>query len=481
MRAKAIIKYIGYILLFNAVFLFISSGISFFNDETSLIPLFYTAIVCTIIGLFPQIFIEKILEINFQEGIAISIFGWIITCFFGSIPYFMWGGEFSFANAIFETVSGYTTTGASILQDVEGLTKGLLFWRASTHFIGGIGVVLFVLLILPDSKGVQTSIYKSEVSDLSLLSFRMRSKRIIQAIAVVYVGLNAVLTILLWIQGMTFFDAICHSFATIATGGFSTKNTSIAYFDNVGIEVTLTIFMFLSSLHFGLLFLTITGNKMINIFKSKVVRMFAIVILVAIVLVTINLVVECDYSFGEALRHASFQVVTLASTTGSATIDTDVWPLFSKLILLYLMVQCAMVGSTAGGIKFDRIYLYFVSLNIRLKTIRHPKAIYQAKMDGNIITKDMEQQTMTYIIVYLMIVFIVTLLLTLMNIDGMTALSASISTIANAGPGFGGVSSLGNYSQLPVMAKHLLSANMLFGRLEILNIFTLFALLLRKD
>ena len=204
MRTKAIAKYLGFVLLFNALFLYISAAISFFLRENSLTPLFYSAVVCTILGLFPQIFVEKIDEINFREGMAISVFGWILTCFAGAVPYFMWGGEFTFANALFESVSGYTTTGSTILQDVEALTKGMLFWRSSTHFIGGVGIILFVLLILPDSKGIRTSIYRSEVSGLSLMNFRMRAKRIVHIISIVYISFTVTLILLLWILGMTF-------------------------------------------------------------------------------------------------------------------------------------------------------------------------------------------------------------------------------------------------------------------------------------
>ncbi len=480
MRATAIVKFLGYALLFNALFLYIAAAISLFLRENSFVPLFYSAIVCTILGFFPQIFVGKIDEISFHEGMAISVFGWITTCFVGAIPYFMWGGEFNFANALFESVSGYTTTGASILQNVEALTKGMLFWRASTHFIGGIGIILFVLLILPDSRGARSSIYRNEVSGLSLMNFNMRAKRIIYIISIVYVSLTVVLILLLWILGMSFFDAVCHSFATIATGGFSTKNLSIAYYNNIGIEVTLTLFMYLSSLHFGFLFLTITGNKK-NIFTSKVVQAYTAVIIAGILLITCNLTISEGYTFGNALRHASFQVVSVTSTTGSATLDTNSWPIFSKLIIIYFTIQCAMVGSTGGGIKFDRIYLFFVSLKRRINLIRHPQGIYVTKMNDNVITEELEMQTMAFIILYIFIFFWVTVALSAMNIDETTAFTASITTIGNVGPGFGQISSLSNFSGIPDAGKYLLSVNMLLGRLEILNVITLVAILVKKN
>jgi trk system potassium uptake protein TrkH len=248
----------------------------------------------------------------------------------------------------------------------------------------------------------------------------------------------------------------------------------------VWIEVTLTVFMYLSSLHFGLLFLTFTGSKN-NIFTSKVIRSYTFIILIGIILVAVNLIMSSGYTWGEAFRHASFQVVSLTSTTGSATIDTDVWPLFSKIVLIYFTIQCAMVGSTGGGIKFDRIYLFFVSLKRRIKLIQHPQGIYVTKMNNNIVTEELELQTMAFIILYVLIFFVVTLILAAMNIDGMTAFTASITSIGNVGPGFGKISSLANFSALPDAAKYLLSLNMLLGRLEILNVITLFVILIKKN
>lgn len=479
MRPYAILKYLGFALLLNALFLFISASISWYFNENSFIPLFYTALMCVLLGAFPVLFVEPIEEINFKEGTAISVLGWLTTCFFGAVPYFMWGGEFTFAHAVFESVSGYTTTGSTVLQNIEMLTKGLLFWRSSTHFIGGVGIILFVLIILPDSKGVQSSIYRTEVSGISRMTFKTRSKHAIGIILIVYLTLVVVLTLLLWLQQMSFFDAICHSFSTIATGGFSTKNNSIAYFNSLGIEITLTIFMFLSSLHFGLLFMTIKREKK-NIFNSPIVKAFALTLLAGIVLVALNLWRTGHYTLSESFRVSSFQIVSLASTTGSVTVDTDSWPQFSKLILYYFMIQCAMVGSTGGGIKFDRIYLFFVSLKRQIRLIIHPQAIYVSRINGNIVSESFELQTVSFIVIYLIILFIVSLLLSAMGIDMETAVSASVTTIGNVGPGFSKISSMGNFAQLPDAAKYLLSLNMLIGRLEIWSVFTLFIILSSK-
>ena len=473
MRKEAVIKYIAYVILFNAVFLYASALISFFMSESSFVPLFYSALICTILGLFPLIFTEKIEEIRFSEGLAISVFGWFITCIVGMLPYVMWGGEFTFVNAFFESVSGYTTTGSTILNEIESLPKGILFWRSSTHWIGGVGVILFVLLILPQARGMRSSLYKTEVSNLSRMNFKTKARQIARIIGIVYISLTLLETIILWVLGMTFFDAICHSMSTIATGGFSTKNTSMAFYNNFWMELTIVVFMVLSSLHFGMLYVTIIGKKP-NLFHSKSVRSYILVTIIGILAIAYKLYDENLYSLVDSLRHSLFQVTALVSTTGFATVDTSVWPVFTVMVLIYFTVQGSMVGSTAGGFKFDRIYLFFQILKKQLRLIKHPQGIFASKIDDEIVDKGIELQTLNFLVLYIFTFFIVTVILTFMDVDGLTAFSASIASIANVGPGFGDVGSLGNYSTLPTAAKYVLSVEMLLGRLEIMNILALF-------
>lgn len=473
MRKEAIIKYIAYVLLFNAVFLFVSALISYFLSETSFIPLFYSGLVCTILGLFPLIFTEKIDEIRFSEGLAISVIGWFITCVVGMLPYVMWGGEFTFVNAFFESVSGYTTTGATILNEIETLPKGILFWRSSTHWIGGMGVILFVLLILPQARGLRSSLYKTEVSNLSRMNFKTKARQIARIIGIVYISLTLLETIILWWLGMTFFDAICHSMSTIATGGFSTKNTSMAFYNNFWMELTIVVFMILSSLHFGMLYVTIVGKKP-NLIHSKSVRTYFLLIIVGILAVAYKLYDENVYNLVDSLRHSLFQVTSLVSTTGFATVDTSAWPVFTVIILIYFTVQGSMVGSTAGGFKFDRIYLFFQILKKQLRLIKHPQGVFASKIDDEVVDKGIELQTLNFLVLYIFTFFIATVILTFMDIDGLTAFSASIASIANVGPGFGEVGSLDNFSALPAAAKYVLSFEMLLGRLEIMNILALF-------
>jgi len=473
MRKDIIIRQIGLLLLFNSIFLFISAMISFFLKESSLIPLIFSTFICWLFGFTTILFVPRNDDLTYGEGITVVVFGWFITCFAGMLPYIMWGGEFTIINAWFESVSGFTTTGSSILNDIEALPKGLLFWRSSTHWLGGVGIIFFVLLILPQTRTSRLKLFKTEMSDLSKITFRLKTNKVLQMLMTVYVVLTVAEIILLKLAGMTLFDAVNHSFATIATGGFSTKNLGIAYFNSVTIEIILMVFMVLSGIHFGLLYSTVL-SKNASIWHSSVTRNYLLILLIGILLVTIKLFFSGIFDWWQSLRYASFQVISLASTTGFANTDTGFWPSFTQVILIYFIIQGAMIGSTSGAIKFDRIFIFFKSIKKHIKQTLHPRAVFSLKVDGNNITEQMERQTVLFIAVYILIFFVSTLLLTMMDIDNMTAFSASITTLGGVGPGFGQVSSLANFHNLPDMAKFILTIDMLLGRLEIFNILVLF-------
>ena len=475
MRLYIIIRYIGSILLFNAIFLFIALLISLYHHENSSVPLLYSMFICILFGIFPLIFVPPVSDINSREGLTIVVFGWTITCMIGALPYIMWGGEFSLINAWFESVSGYTTTGSSILTNVEALPMGLLFWRSSTHFIGGIGIILFSLLILPESVNTRLVLFNTEVSELAKNNFKYRANQTIQILAVVYIGLTVLETILLTVAGMSFFDAVNHTFATIATGGFSTHNASVAYFNNVWIEIIIIIFMVISGIHFGLLFDTLAFKKY-NIFKSSIVRFYILFMVLGTLFVTMKLYAGGYGSFPWALRYASFQVASVGTTTGFATIDTGNWPYFAHMILIYFTIQCACVGSTSGGLKFDRVFVFFKMIGKQVKNILHPRAIFLTKIDNRVLSEQVENHTTIFIILYLLIIFISTMLVSLMNVDLETAFSGAIATIGNVGPGLGRVSSLSNFSSIPDMGKLVYSLDMLLGRLEIFSILTIFVI-----
>ncbi len=473
MRKEVIIKFTGYVLLFNAFFLLSAFAISAVKSETSTVPLLFSALICIIFGLFPFIFVESHDDISFSEGLAIVASGWIVTCLVGMLPYIMWGGEFSLINSWFESVSGFTTTGASILNNVEALPMGLLFWRSATHWIGGVGIIMFVLLILPHSTSSRITLLNAEMSELSKLNFRYKARKIVHILVIVYVGLTLIETVLLTLAGMSFFDALNHSFATIATGGFSTKNLSVGHYNSPIIDYIIIFFMVVSGLHFGLLFSTVSGRSE-NVFTTQTVRAFIGILAIGVTIVTLKLFFSGYYNFWDSLRYGAFQVVSLGSTTGFANADSNLWPPLVQIILIYFTIQCAMVGSTSGGLKFDRVFLFFKSLGKQLKLIQHPRAVFMVRMNGRVVSEQLERLTLTFLVLYVFTFFLTTLILTALDVDLYTAFSASIATIGNVGPGFGDVSSLSNYSSLPSLGKFVLSINMLLGRLEIFNIVALF-------
>ena len=431
MRIPIVIRQIGLVLVINALFLFISFLISWINNESSTVALLYATFITLLFGLFPLVFVPGSSYLSTLEGISIVVFGWIATCLTGTLPYVIWGGEFTFVNAWFESVSGFTTTGSSILADVEYLTSGLLFWRSSTHWIGGVGVIVFALLILPPSATSHLVLLNAEISGLAKQNFRSRSKQIVRILALVYIGLTLSETLLLWIFGMSFFDAINHAFATIATGGFSTKNLSIAAYQSVAIEVIIMLFMLFSGIHFGLIYATFTGSKD-NIFRSPIVKYYLLVMVAGIFLVTLKLYYSDFGSLAHSLRYAAFQVISVGTTTGFATIDTAMWPFFTILVLIYFTIQCACVGSTSGGLKFDRVFIFFRSIGRQIKLIQHPRGVFQTRVGKKIVTEEIENQTHMFILLYLFIVFIVTLALTAYNIDLLTSFSDRKSTRLNS-------------------------------------------------
>ncbi len=468
MRLNVVIRYIGVVLLWNALFMLISAAIGFADGiDTGFYPLLLSFILTVSLATFPMIFVEGEGNINTKEGYLIVVGAWVLSCVCGMLPYLLWGGEFTLANAWFESVSGFTTTGSTVLFDIEALPKSLLFWRSSTHWLGGIGVVMFVLIILPSLGRAKMTLSNMQLSSLAKDNFRYKTQRIIQILLLVYIGLTAIQTVLLWLAGMEWFDAVNHAFSTVATGGFSTKNLSIAYFDNSWIETIVTLFMVIAGLHFGIIYATLIGRRN-NVFRSEVSRFYLLSILVAGLAISVNLWWGDIYpTFASAVRYGFFQLVSIITTTGFATANTNVWPAFAIVILIFFSFTCACAGSTSGGIKIDRLLISYKSILAKIKQLRHPNAIIRVKMDN--IAQD--EQTLSlvnlFIVLYLLFVVAGTLVCALFGIDLMTSFSVAFASMSNLGPGFGDVSSIGNYSQLPGFIKILSTLLMLVGRLEI--------------
>ncbi|HBY00999.1 MAG TPA: cation transporter [Rikenellaceae bacterium] len=481
MNLKLISRNIGVALLLNAIFMFISAGVSvLYGVDSSFSPLLLSGIITAIVASFPMIFVKGSSNITDKEGLIIGVLSWVLSCFFGMLPYILYGGEFSIINAWYESVSGYTTTGSTILTDVESLPKGLIFWRSSTHFLGGVGVVLFMLLILPSMSTFKMRLSKVEISSLSKDNFKFRARQTIRVITTVYLGLTISEIILLMFAGMDLFDAVNHSFATVATGGFSTRNLSIAYYDSPWIEGIIMVFMLLSGMHFGLLYSAAIGRPL-NLFKSSIIRYYLGAILIGGLIVTLNIKFsDIVPDWGRAFRDGYFQVISVGTTTGLASCDSSVWPGFSILIMVFFTIQCACSGSTSGGLKADRIWIFFKAFKTQVLKQIHPNAIIPVKVGDHAVDKEVVSSVSIFIVVYLMIIFIVGILLTLMGVDMLDALTGSAANMGNVGPGFGNLGSLGNYSSIPALGKFILAFEMLLGRVEIYSLLLLFIIFRRR-
>jgi len=474
MRPHVVLRYIGTVLLVNAAFLALSAVISAIHRESAFLPLVYSSLVSLLFGIFPLIFVPSSSEIRNDEGLVIVVSSWLLSCLAGVMPYVLYGGEFNFTNAWFESVSGFTTTGSSVLTDIEAVPLGLLFWRASTHWIGGIGIIVFMLSVLPAFNQAAMVLSRTEISGLAKNNFQYRTQETLRILLVVYVGLTLSETISLVLCGMNLLDAVTHSFSTVATGGFSTKNLSIAFYESIAIEWVISIFMILSGMHFGLLFVA-AGGKFKVLWQSTVVRYYIGALFVGVVLVAISIHGGIYKDWAGAFRYASFQIISLGTSTGFATADSSKWPAFAVLIMIYFTLQCACSGSTSGGIKVERIIILLKSVKVRMIKLKHPKAVVSLRFEDAILNDDVLTTSLLFICAYLAIVFLSTLFLAALGIDILSAFSGSAAAMGNVGPGFGTVSSLANYAHWPGAAKWVLTLVMLLGRLEIFGLLLYFS------
>ncbi len=471
MNVSVVARNIGIALLFNAMFMFLSAAVSVVYDfDSAFSPLLLSGVITFTTGLFPLIFVRSHEEIHIKEGFTIIVLSWILSCLFGMLPYVLWGGEFSLINAWFESVSGYTTTGGTILQDIEALPKSLLFWRSSTHFIGGIGVVVFMLLILPMVSTFKMRLTKLEMTSLSKENYRFRTKQAIRVISSVFIGLTISAAIAFFLAGMNLYDAVNHAFSVASTGGFSTRNASIGAYDSWLIEFVAVVFMLLSGMHFGLIYSTF-AERSLKLFRSPITKFYLGTVAVATIVIAIDLIVHgTEGGFWENIWNSLFNVVSFISTTGFGTVDTSVWPSLSILLLIFLSIQCACSGSTTGGLKSDRVFIFWKSFRVQLRMQMHPNAVIPVRVGNSIVENSMVSAVNLYIAVYFLFMFIGAALLSVMGVDFLDAFSASVANLGNVGPGFGSVGSLENYSEIPVMGKFILALQMLFGRLEIYSL-----------
>ena len=482
MNIKAISTNVGKALLVSALFMFLSIIISVLNGvDSAFTPLLLSFIITLLVGSFPFIFVRKSPALTMKDGFLTIIIAWILSFVFGMLPYVLWGGEFTLVNAWFESVSGYTTTGSTILNDIEALPKSLLFWRSSTHYIGGLGVVVFLLLVIPDASPYRLKLTNMEMSSLSKEGYRYKSAKVVQVITVVYLGLTLVSTLLLWAAGMPLFDAVNHAFSIAATGGFSTKNLSIGYFQSDLINAIAMVFMALAAMHFGLIY-AVFATRSLKPLNNAVVKYYIGSIAVMSVIIMLSLMSDGGYdSWGKAWIDASFNVVSYMSTTGFATCDNSSWPYLAGVVLMMAGIQCGCSGSTTGGLKVDRILISFKAISTEIRRRLHPSSVSQVRMSGHHLPDSAVSSVFLYIVVYVMVIFVSILAVILCGSEPVEAISGVISSVGSVGPGLGGVASLENYSMQPEMSKLIFSFDMFLGRLEIFPVFIAISMIFKRE
>lgn len=479
MNPGIISRNVGIALICNAVFMLLSAGVSaFYGFDSSFSPLLLSSLVTLLFGLFPLVFVRRGADINTREGLAILIFAWVLSCLFGMLPYILWGGEFSLINAWFESASGITTTGATILNDIEALPPGLLFWRSSSHYIGGLGVVVFMMMILPSFGSVRFRMSKMEVVDVSKDNYHYVSDKYVKVVVTVYIGITIASFLCLLLAGMPVFDAINHAFSVTATGGFSTKNASIAAYDSFAIEAVLMVFMVLSSLHFGLIYASFATGTF-KVLQNSVTKYYLGTILVSSLLIGLSLLIAGNVSNPlESFRISFFEVIATISTSGFAIADTNGWPVFSTLLLLFVAVQCGCSGSTTSGLRSDRVLILLKGAKAQIRKMAHPNAVVTVRTGKSIVDRDLLDSVSMFVLLYLVISFVFSLIYSLFGFDLLESIGISVAMMSNVGPAFGSVGTMSTFAAVPAAAKFIMSIQMIIGRLglySILMIFTLFS------
>jgi len=482
MNWKTISRNVGAALLVSALFMFLSIVVSVIDgNDSALAALMISFTITLIVGAFPFIFVSGTRPITLKEGYIIITLSWLLSFLFGMLPYALWGGPFTIQNAWFESVSGFTTTGATSLEKVELLPRSLLFWRSSTHFIGGLGVVVFLLLIIPDSSPMKMRLSNMELSSLSKGAYSARANKTVYIFAYVYIAICVAALAFYTLAGMPFFDAVCHAMSVCATGGFSTKNLSILAFDSRLIEGGTMFFMVVASCHFGLVYLSVI-NRSLKPLDNPVLKFYLCSLAVLSLLLGISIK---SYGLADSLPLAMwqglFQTICIASTTGFAITDNLNWPFLPNVLVLVTAVMCGCAGSTSGGVKADRILVLFKSIGSQIGRILHPTSVNEVRLGGRVIRDEELFPHILYISLYFLALFVSVILCLLSGMEGPVALSSSICSLSNVGPATAELGFMGNFGSVPLFAKIVLTFDMFLGRVEIFPILSVIAMVFEKS
>ena len=467
---KVIGNIIGILLMINGFLMLTAVPFGIYHVESSWKGILLSSLINSAIGFFLYYSTKnnQNKELRKRDGYLIVTSSWIIMSFFGMLPYLITGQIPSVANAFFETVSGYTTTGATILDDIESLDHGILYWRSLTQWIGGMGIIVLAVAILPFLGIGGMQLFVAEAPGVSIDKLQPRIKETAQRLWQIYISFTVVLFFILWAEGMDSFQAVNHAMTTFATGGFSTKNASIGYFESPMIQYTIILFMFISATNFTLTYFAINLNfkKVINNEEFRI-YFFFIVILTLVVFLTL-LGIDSSYA-EETFRSALFSIVSIITTTGFTTVDFTGWNEFITILFFILMFFGASAGSTSGGIKIVRHVILLKNSYNEIKKQLHQSAVFTLKFNNNKVPQSVVTNILAFMMLYVVIFSVGSIIMTILGVDFITSIGSVAATLGNVGPGIGEVGPSSNFNSIPNAGKYFLSLLMFIGRLELLT------------
>jgi trk system potassium uptake protein TrkH len=461
---------VGWLLLFEAAFLSIPMFFGVFYGESAATAFLISLLICVAVGALSVIKKPKNTAFYAREGFIIVSLSWITLSLFGALPFVLSGVTESFVDALFESASGFTTTGASIFREVEWLPISIIVWRSFTHWIGGMGVLVFIMAFLPLGGGQNLHIMRAESTGAEVSKIVPKMKHMAMLLYLIYFAFTAAMFITLLISGMNVFDSLNTAFATAGTGGFGFKNDSFASMGSAQ-QIIVTVFMLLFSVNFNSYYLLLK-LKFKDAINSEV-RTFVVIVIAAIAIITANVYTEFD-SIGEALRHVSFSVASVISTSGFSTVDFNLWPSLAKTVVVIIMFVGACAGSTGGGMKVSRFMILVKGLFRELGAIVHPKQVKKITLDKRPLDREVIRSVNAYVVCYVIVFATSLLLISFDNKDLVTNFTAITATINNIGPGLGEVGPASNYASMSWFSKLVLSFDMLAGRLELFPMLILF-------
>lgn len=459
------LAFVGF--LFGASFMLCGVvGFAMHDAHTPTSDFFYLGVFCFFLSIASWFLTLRREEIGRRDAVLLVLFGWIFSGILGALPYITLHITPDIMSGLFESFSGLTTTGASVLSDLESLPASILFWRCLSHFLGGVGILIMFIAILPFVGAGAVQLYKAESTGLFTEKLTPKVADTARIVLGVYLLLNLLCTLALKAGGLSWFDAVCHAFSSIATGGFSTRSDSVAAFHSAYVEWVITCFMFLSGISFILHYRFLKGDLR-SYFGNSELRLYLSLCVGVGLFATLLLLRSEENGLAWTLRQAFFQTVSLISTSGFTTVDYDVWPSSILLLFLLIMILGASAGSTSGAIKLVRVVVMYKQVVKQFKTLLHPGSIQPLRLDGNVIQTERAQKAFSYVVMYLITLAMATFLISLFTPDILTAVSAVVACLGGVGPGLASAGPLESYAHFPALAKFILIATMLLGRLEI--------------